>query len=267
MKGIDILEDGRLKLSRDVLPFSALLLAWVWIGGYSVHQAIGEDATAIFFLTSTLILPLVFLKLRGESLKDIGVHKGLGDRRLYTKILLAYFLLFGTIVLITNSSISDRSIDAVLLGQALLVMPLIFVIASVQSFMEEITWAGWLFDKISASYTLKTITIGTTWMIWHLPFYLWTDQFVELLPLRLEVLATLIIYFIALRFFFNWFRAHSGNALWATFAHGVVNTVGFLTVTVLGAPPEASAHLLMLTIAVANIIAVAILHRRWPPTG
>ncbi len=265
MERFGIFKDGRLSFSKDVMPFAALLLAWVWIGGYAIHQTIGEEATALFFLTSTLVLPLVFLRLRGEGLDDIGVKKDLGDRRLYTRILQVYILLFAIVVLSTSSLISETPIDTLLLAQALVVMPLIFVIATIQSFMEEITWAGWLYDKISASYVMKTMTIAILWLVWHLPFYLWTDQFVGLVPIRFEILAILVIYFIALRFFFNWFRAHSGNALWATVAHGVMNTVAFLSIIVLDAPPESEAHLLMLAIAVANILAVAVLHRLWPP--
>ncbi len=251
-------------LSRETILFVALLLAWVWGGGYLLHQTIGEDATAFFFLFSTLVLPLVFIKLKGESLRDIAVHRDLGDKRLYALLLLAYLLIIGVLTMVTNSLMSDATIDAALLLQVLLVLPLILLITLVQSFMEELTWAGWLYGKIGAQYLVKVSAISVIWFVWHLPFYLWTDQFVDLVPLRLELLAILLLYFFAFRFVYSWFREHSGNALWATAAHAVANAAAFISVIAIDVPPKDEAHFLLLVLALANTAVAAALHQ-WRP--
>ena len=251
-------------IDKDLILFVSLLLAWTWGGGYILKDH-AAGSLGFFFLFSTLVLPLLFMRVRGVTLRDLGITRDLGNKRLYGKVLLVYLVIFASLVLVTMSVSADVSVDGLLLAQAVVILPLILVITIVQAFMEELTWAGWLYDKVYASYMVKVFIIAMIWFVWHIPFYLWTDQLIELVPLRLEVLLLLVIYFFALRYVYSWFREHSGNPLWATVAHGVANGSGFIAIIALDDPVFVDGVMLFAVIAVFNLVLAYVLHQRFPP--
>ena len=252
------------KFDKDVPLFVLLLLAWTWGGGYVLKDH-AADALGFFFLFSTLVLPLAFMRYRNISLRDLGITRDLGNKRLYTKVMVLYLILFASLVLVTMSLVAEVSVDGMLLVQATVILPLILVITIIQAFMEELTWAGWLYDRILTGYMVKVFIISMIWLVWHIPFYLWTDQLIELVPLRLEVLGLLVVYFFALRYLYSWFREHSGNPLWATIAHGVANGSGFIAIIALDDPVFTAGFELFAVIAAFNLVLAYVLHQRYPP--
>ncbi len=253
-----------MKINNEVILFSIIIWTLIWLGGFFVQSFNNVMFTGLFFLLTSLLLPFIFLKVKKESLKSIGVHFKFGDIKFYSLIIVLYFFFFGIAILLGNSLLFDLPVNPSLFLQALLFSPFILLLTITQAFMEEISWAGWLFTKIKSSYYIKNLTISFIWIIWHLPFFFWTEQLVMLYPnFRIEVFVVLILHFVISRFLFNWFRAHSNNTFWAAIIHGVSNTIAFIVGSTLGSLPSQNAYLTFVLVAFTNLIFCVFLHCKY----
>lgn len=216
-----------MKKSAIVNPivFVFIILVWNWLGGYLLdHYNVDTNLIGLYFLAGTLIWSIIFTVVTKSS-KEVGLARPIKFDWI-SLVLLILGMLIGALYLLLSALFEHDipfNFDPTPQNISLLVfLPISLVL---QAFCEEIAWTGWLYTNLKFKYVIKTLIIALVWIIWHIPFSLWGEQFYTYTAL---IYVLMVMQMIIARFVFNWFRKRMGNIWWPTFIHGGLNAAAFI---------------------------------------
>lgn len=216
------------KSIRNIIIFysGAMLLS---IGG-GIILASGQEAGALLFILSPLLMVLIVRFLLGDGWKDAGLHPNIKKHgRWYLFALVFYPVVFPAVIainlLLGSASLTltvSEFFPLLLAGFATQFVPRMFF-----SLSEEWGWRGYLepqLAQLGIPAIKRHILVGVLWGIWHFPLILSTDY--TSVPL-LIFLPLFMIAILFLAFILGQMRASSGSVWPAVLMHGMGNAWGF----------------------------------------
>lgn len=256
------------KSMRNIIIFysGALLLS---IGG-GIILASGQEAGALLFILSPLLMVLIVRFLLGDGWKDAGLSLHLKKQwGWYLFALLVYPLLFATVTAVnllfgfaTRTLTVSEFLPLLLAGFAAQLVPGLFF-----AFSEEMGWRGYLEPKLAQlgiPAVRRHVIVGVLWGIWHFPYILSTDYTTAPFAIFLPLFMIAILF---LAFIFGHMRAASGSVWPVVLMHGMGNALGFalLEANFLVYNNELMAHIVPGSITITilyGLIALMIMRRR-----
>jgi membrane protease YdiL (CAAX protease family) len=245
-----------MEFHKSVFTYTSLLVLWTWLGGWVLHSKLEQQGIGLFFILSPFLLTILFILLSNDTLKDIGV-KFTHDTLILTKYLryvLEYFFFLTIVVFLGEYFILNFRLTVEDIDQFLIILIPVSIIIIIQALFEEIAWSGWLYYKFSNfDYYFRVFLISVIWIIWHLPFFFWTDQLITLDSIEPMNIVIIILQLVVSRYLYSWFRWRSDNIWWPTIIHGVSNISGFILGSILMITDTSSTYVLIFVI-IANLI-------------